>query len=136
MYKTQIGKKLYKFIIHSSQYEKQTLRHLLLGYQAIYKCRLPYHKIKGDEQFLSTDKNSRICSTLNDFPISNIWLQLFFLDAVYLAKVNAKSMKQIQINQREQSIIKNTPSTIYMKNSQVIFWFHPLRKKEKKCNKQ
>lgn len=39
-------------------------------------------------------------------------------------------MKQIQINQREQSIIKNAPATIYMKNSQVIFWFHPLRKKK------
>lgn len=88
--------------------------------------------MKGDEQFLSTDKNREICSTLNDFHISNIWLQLFFLDVFYLANVNAKTMKQIQINQREQSIIKNAPATIYMKNNQVIFWFHPLRKKKKK----
>lgn len=38
-------------------------------------------------------------------------------------------MKQIQTNQREQSIIKNTPATLYMKNSQVIFWFYTPRKK-------
>lgn len=80
MSKSQIENNSYKFIIHSSQYEKQTETpsFSVLGY--LFKSRLPYHKIKGDEEFLSTDKTREICSTLNYFHIASIWLQLFFLD--------------------------------------------------------
>lgn len=66
--------------------------------------RFPYHQIKEDEYFLPTNKHLGSCSTLNDNYLSDVWMQQFFLVVFYLANVKIKTMKQIQVNQKEQNI--------------------------------